>query len=81
MTPAFFFSYKPLPKADFNLRAFYKNIFRMPTFNDLYYTDIGNISLQPEYTHQYNVGFQYKKHIPKASGASGNCNLIFTSTR
>ena len=33
----------------------------MPTFNDLYYTDIGNIALKPEYTTQYNIGFQYDK--------------------
>jgi hypothetical protein len=58
-TPAFFVSYKPFKSRDFNLRAFYKHIFRMPTFNDLYYTDIGNIRLKPEYTRQYNLGFQY----------------------
>ncbi|NSL86164.1 TonB-dependent receptor [Chitinophaga sp. Mgbs1] len=61
VTPAFFVSYKPFSKADFNIRAFYKNIFRMPTFNDLYYTDIGNASLKPEYTHQYNLGFVYRR--------------------
>ncbi|MEA4918298.1 TonB-dependent receptor plug domain-containing protein [Proteiniphilum sp.] len=60
-TPAFFLSYKPFKTQNFNLRAFYKHIFRMPTFNDLYYTDIGNINLKPEYTYQYNVGFQYEK--------------------
>ena len=64
VTPAFFFSYKPFTKADFNIRAFYKNIFRMPTFNDLYYADIGNIDLEPEYTHQYNLGFSYLKSRP-----------------
>ncbi|MRG45299.1 TonB-dependent receptor [Chitinophaga sp. SYP-B3965] len=61
VTPAFFISYKPFSKTDLNIRAFYKNIFRMPTFNDLYYTDIGNINLEPEYTHQYNLGFAYHK--------------------
>lgn len=60
-TPAVFFSYQPFPAKEFNLRAFYKRIFRMPTFNDLYYTDIGNIALNPEYTTQYNIGFQYRK--------------------
>lgn len=60
-TPAFFVSYKPFKNHNFNVRAFYKNIFRMPTFNDLYYTDIGNIHLKPEFTHQYNLGFQYNK--------------------
>lgn len=60
-TPALFLSYRPLRDPAFCLRAFYKKIFRMPTFNDLYYTDIGNISLNPEYTTQYNVGVLYQK--------------------
>jgi vitamin B12 transporter len=64
-TPAIFLSYRPFKQYNFNLRAFYKRIFRMPTFNDLYYTDIGNISLNPEYTNQYNVGFQYSKESEK----------------
>ncbi|WP_430811801.1 MULTISPECIES: TonB-dependent receptor [unclassified Carboxylicivirga] len=59
LTPAIFVSYKPLPHHNLTLRAFYKHIFRMPTFNDLYYTDIGNIKLEPEFTHQYNLGFKY----------------------
>ncbi len=60
VTPAVFLSYKPIARYDFNLRAFYKRIFRMPTFNDLYYTDIGNSNLRPEYATQYNVGFHYQ---------------------
>lgn len=44
---------------NFHLRGFYKNIFRMPTLNDLYYTFIGNIKLKPEFTTQYNLGFTY----------------------
>lgn len=35
-THAFFISYKPIRDRDLNFRAFYKKIFRMPTFNDLY---------------------------------------------
>lgn len=62
-TPALFLSYKPFENTPLNFRAFYKRIFRMPTFNDLYYTDIGNISLKPEYTNQYDIGFQYDKHF------------------
>ena len=60
-TPAVFVSYQPLLTEEWYLRAFYKRIFRMPTFNDLYYTDVGNISLQPEYTTQYDGGMQYDK--------------------
>ena len=33
----------------------------MPTFNDLYYTDVGNSNLKPEFTNQYNFGVQYLK--------------------
>lgn len=64
LTPALFVTYKPLPEGwedDLTVRAFYKRIFRMPTFNDLYYTDIGNISLRPEWTTQYDLGLQYAK--------------------
>ena len=42
-----------------SVRSFYKRIFRMPTFNDLYYTFIGNKALKPEYTTQYDLGFTY----------------------
>lgn len=60
-TPSVALSYQPLLSERFFIRAFYKRIFRMPTFNDLYYTDMGNISLKPEYTNQYNVGLAYDK--------------------
>ncbi len=59
-TPAVFLTAHPYLQ-DLYLRAFYKRIFRMPTFNDLYYTDVGNISLRPEYTTQYDVGAEYTK--------------------
>lgn len=60
-TPAVFASLKALSSEwnVLNLRAFYKRAFRMPTFNDLYYTDMGNASLNPEFVSQYDVGFQY----------------------
>lgn len=59
LTPAAFLSYEILK--GFTARAFYKRIFRMPTFNDLYYTDVGNIALQPEYTTQYDAGLHYSR--------------------
>lgn len=60
-TPTAVLSIRPFREIGFNIRAFYKRIFRMPTFNDLYYTFIGNIDLEPEYTNQYNVGLTYAK--------------------
>jgi outer membrane cobalamin receptor len=50
-------SYQPFSsKENFRIRAFYKESFRMPTFNDLYYTFVGNTFLRPEFTTQYNLG-------------------------
>lgn len=61
LTPSFFVSWRPFPQSDLNLRGFYKRIFRMPTLNDLYYTFIGNINLEPEFTTQYDLGFTYSR--------------------
>lgn len=60
-TPSVITSWRPFRNHDFNIRAFYKRVFRMPTLNDLYYTFIGNKDLKPEYTTQYDVGVTYAK--------------------
>ena len=44
---------------DVRLRAFYKNIFRLPTFDDLYYINVGNPNLKPENAQQFNGGATY----------------------
>ena len=59
-TPAFFVSYAPFSRVDFSVRAFAKRSFRMPTFNDLYYAEMGNTKLSPEKVTQYNIGLAYK---------------------
>lgn len=58
-TPAVFLAGNPLRNSDFSLRAFWKKSFRMPTFNDLYYADMGNSKLNPERATQYNLGLLY----------------------
>ena len=62
-TPTAVASYRPFSEIDLNFRGFYKRVFRMPTLNDLYYTFIGNINLEPEYTNQYNLGIVYSKNF------------------
>ncbi len=59
LTPAFFATFNPLRNRDFSMRFFYKKSFRMPTFNDLYYADMGNSKLTPERVTQYNFGVVY----------------------
>ncbi len=72
-TPTAIVSYRPFADVELDIRAFYKRIFRMPTFNDLYYSFIGNTSLKPEYTNQYNVGVAYTKGLN--SNTLKNLNL------
>jgi vitamin B12 transporter len=62
-TPAFAVSFKPEEQSPFLFRVFYKRIFRLPTFNDLYYNIVGNTNLKPEYANQYNAGITFTKHI------------------
>ena len=56
-------SFKPFSNTDFRIRLFYKNIFRLPTFNDLYYGKVGNQDLLPETTNQYNIGLTFQRSI------------------
>jgi outer membrane cobalamin receptor len=60
-TPAILLSWQFLKTESFHIRSFYKRIFRLPTFNDLYYTFVGNTLLRPEYATQYDIGLTYSK--------------------
>ena len=60
-TPGVFVSFRPYPKIDLSLNAFYKQSYRYPTFNDLYYTDLGNADLRPELARQHSVELAYRK--------------------
>lgn len=60
LSPSACISVKPLDDADFYIRGSYKNIFRLPTFTELYYYHYGTVNLKPETTHQYNIGATYR---------------------
>ena len=66
-TPAVFVNAYPFSGKWLSLRAYAKQSFRMPTFNDLYYTDMGNAQLTPERTMQYDAGFTLSKHFNPSS--------------
>lgn len=63
LTPYVSASFKPIGHEDFYIRFFYKDIFRLPSFNDLYYGETGNIRLKPEQAQQYNIGITYSRNI------------------
>ncbi len=59
LSPFVSISVKPFETAGFRIRAFYKNIYRLPTFNDLYYLRTGERNLLPEDANQVNLGLTY----------------------
>lgn len=61
--PAVFLTYLPAARNnDIRITGFYKRIFRMPTFNELYYTETGNIAdVRPEFATQYDLGTAIRK--------------------
>lgn len=61
LSPSLSLSYKLLPSETLYLRASYKDIFRVPTFNESYFFHYGSTDLQPENTDQYNLGMTWQR--------------------
>lgn len=55
----------PLKKQNLRLRTHYKNTYRLPSFNDLYYNSIGNKNLRAENAQSFNFGLTYGSKIKK----------------
>lgn len=60
LSPSVSVSVQPWQSRMFFIRASYKNIFRMPTFNESYYFRMGSTSLRPEDTNQLNLGLTWQ---------------------
>ena len=54
-------------KKRLKLIAFYRNSLRMPTFNELYYSSIGNNFLRPEQANQFSLGMQFTPKTKKSA--------------
>ncbi len=88
LSPTLSVSIQPWKEEQLYVRAMYKNTFRVPTFNDLYYLRIGNTSLRPEKAREYNIGVtwngkpdmtnpdakNYKDQLPYTPQHSGNAS-------
>ncbi len=77
-TPAVSVQYSPLTShaSTLTMRLWYKKIFRAPTLNDLYYTQVGNRNLQPEYTKQWNAGLEYHGQWPARPKDANKARMV-----
>ncbi len=62
-SPTIMASIQPFKTPNFQLRAFYKSIFRNLTFNDLYYELVVNTNLKPEFAKEFDLGTTYTKGL------------------
>ncbi|MBR5918846.1 MAG: TonB-dependent receptor, partial [Prevotella sp.] len=58
--PSLSLSYRLFPQKEVYLRLMAKRIFRLPTFNELYFYHIGTANLRPERASQLNLGITWK---------------------
>lgn len=72
LSPAVSFSWQPISSLPLRLRASYKDVYRVPTFTDLYYERMGNTGLKPERASQYSTGVSF-------SGSVGDKGEIYVS--
>ncbi len=64
LSPTLMASFQPFKKPDWLLRAFYKDIFREPTFDEQYFFAVnGSRNLKPEFAKQYDLGLTYRKSL------------------
>lgn len=63
-TPSVSMSVKPWNERQIFVRASWRQAFRLPSFNDLYYYRLGNRDLRPERTNETNIGLTYSGHLP-----------------
>ena len=83
LTPALFLSLRPTQVVDLRLNAYYKQSYRYPTFNDLYYTDMGNAYLKPELAKQHSVGISFTQpfRIAEQKGSEFRFNADYYYNR
>jgi len=69
LAPSLSASYQLLPGKELYLRLMGKQIFRLPTFNELYFYHIGASALRPERASQFDVGVTWESGGRKAGAA------------
>ena len=81
LTPAVAASFHLSKVSPVQVRAAYKRIFRAPTFDDLYFTNVGNTALRPELGDQYNIGITFSDRIRIADRVQITADAYYNSVK
>lgn len=79
LAPSVVLTFRPRSVPGLSLDAFVRRSFRMPSFNDLYYTLLGNSSLLPEMAWMYDVGFTFGVGTGGGTDVSIRSSLYYNS--
>lgn len=60
LSPSVSLSLQPIDAEQFRVRAMVKDIFRLPTFSELYYGTVGRRDLKPEKALEFNIGASWQ---------------------
>lgn len=74
LSPSVMLSLKPIADVGWYIRTSYKNIFRVPTFNEAYFDHYGSINLDPEITDQFNFGMTFESNATFLSNITLTCD-------
>ncbi len=64
-----------------NVRLMWKQIFRMPSFNDLYYYHLGTKDLRPERTTQWNLGATFTRKLSRRLQADASLDFYINNVK
>lgn len=81
LSPALSFSWRPFEENAFRFRASFKDIFRAPTFTDLYYLRYGNTYLKPERALQSNLGLTWSGECLFFRYLSASADVYFNQAK
>ncbi len=81
MSPSVSVSYQLLEDEKLYVRASYKDIFRSPSFNELYYHHYGSPTLDPECTNQFNMGATWSHDYGKRSNMTLSLDAYYNHVK
>lgn len=78
LSPSIALSYRLLPEEMLYLRVMMKNTYRVPTFTDMYYLQIGNTNLKPENATEWNLGMTWNHTFGQGMNLGSGMNVQAT---
>jgi len=81
LSPSLSLNWRLLADEQLFMRLSYKDIFRSPSFNELYYEHYGSTNLKPERTNQVNLGITWNHVYGKTSSLTLTTDVYYNNVK